>query len=59
MKRVNQREHLPYQIEASIGYVLTDPRSKRELDDYVEEADALMYEVKKRNRKHREVNSVR
>ena len=59
LKRVNQREHLPYQIEASIGYVLTDPRSKRELDDYVEEADALMYEVKKRNRKNREVNSVR
>ena len=50
----NAKSGLPYQIEASIGYVLTDAKSSAELDDYVEEADELMYEVKKRNRKNRQ-----
>lgn len=56
---VNERENLPYQIEASTGYVITNPKSKRELDDYVKEADGRMYEVKKRNRKNREANAGR
>ena len=50
----NANSGLPYQIEASIGYVLTDSKSTVELDDYVKEADELMYEVKKRNRKNRQ-----
>ena len=54
LKNANERANLPYQIEASIGYVLTDAKSKAELDDYVEEADELMYEVKKQNRKNRQ-----
>jgi diguanylate cyclase (GGDEF)-like protein len=54
----NAQSGLPYQIEASIGYVLTNPKSKAELDDYVEEADELMYEVKKRNRKNRQSYSA-
>ncbi len=49
----NQNSGLSYEIEASIGYVLTDVKSKKELDDYVEEADTLMYAVKKQNRKNR------
>ncbi|MBQ8798029.1 MAG: diguanylate cyclase [Lachnospiraceae bacterium] len=53
LKQVNDNSGLPYLIEASIGYVLTDSKSKLELDDYVKEADELMYEVKKRNRKNR------
>lgn len=53
LQRVNDREQLPYRIEASIGFVLTDTRSKGDLDDYVEEADGLMYEVKEKNRKNR------
>lgn len=53
LKQVNDNSGLPYLIEASIGYVLTDTKSKLELDDYVKEADDLMYEVKKRNRKNR------
>ena len=54
----NAQSGLQYQIEASIGYVLTDGKRKAELDDYVEEADALMYEVKKRNRKNRQSYSA-
>ncbi len=53
LEKTNEKANLPYQIEASIGYVLTEPKSKKELDEYVEEADALMYEVKKKNRKNR------
>jgi len=58
LEAANAESGLPYQIEASIGYVLTDPKSATELDDYVEEADTLMYEVKKRNRKNRQSYSV-
>ena len=54
----NAQSGLQYQIEASIGYVLTDGKRKAELDDYVDEADALMYEVKKRNRKNRQSYSA-
>lgn len=54
LAKTNAENDLPYQIEASIGYVLTDVKSKKELDEYVEEADTLMYEVKKQNRKNRQ-----
>ena len=53
LRRQNEESGLPYPIEASIGYVLTNPKSKDELDDYVKKADELMYEVKKKNRKNR------
>lgn len=53
LELANSGEEYPYRLEASIGYVLTDPKSKKELDAYVEEADSLMYEVKKRNKKQR------
>lgn len=54
LELLNEKENLPYCVEASIGYVLTDPKSDRELDDYVAEADDLMYQEKKHNRKCRE-----
>ena len=54
LEKENSSSGLEYKIEASIGYVLTDPKNEAELDDYVEEADSLMYEVKKRNRKNRQ-----
>ncbi|MCH5272998.1 MAG: GGDEF domain-containing protein [Lachnospiraceae bacterium] len=50
---LNEKENLPYLIEASIGYVLTDPKGKKDLDAYVVEADELMYAIKKQNRKNR------
>ncbi len=45
---------LPYPISASIGCVRTDMRTTKTLDDYVREADAMMYAekvAKKVNRK--------
>lgn len=53
LKDANETSGLPYVIEASIGYVLSDVKGVAELDDYVKAADALMYEVKKQSRKDR------
>ena len=38
----------PYQISASCGYVVTDPLRKETLQEYVKEADKLMYEIKQK-----------
>ena len=44
----NREATLPYKITVSIGYVITDPeeRPKASLQDYIREADNLMYKVK-------------
>ena len=56
-KRIEERieekkkeNKLPYELTASIGYVTTDPKERPNADlwDYVREADALMYLIKKR-----------
>lgn len=36
----------PFKFSISVGYVLTDPKSKRTVNDYVDEADRLMYDIK-------------
>ena len=36
----------PFKFSISIGYVLTDPSSDKNVNDYVEGADAMMYEIK-------------
>ncbi|MCR5087948.1 MAG: GGDEF domain-containing protein [Oscillospiraceae bacterium] len=46
-----ERAELPCTPGVSAGYVLTDPQSARSLDDYVEEADGLMYREKSLRRK--------
>ena len=38
----------PYQISASCGYVVTDPNGTMTLQEYIKEADKLMYENKKK-----------
>lgn len=47
LEKKNQDGSIPYQISASCGYVLTDPDSDKRLEDYIREADALMYEIKR------------
>ena len=46
---VNKEKTVPYDISASIGYVVSNPVSRPEagLQDYIREADKLMYEIKK------------
>lgn len=36
----------PYEISASCGYVITDPEIPGSLQDYVKEADNIMYKIK-------------
>lgn len=36
----------PYEISASCGYVITDPERNASLQDYVKEADNIMYKIK-------------
>ena len=36
----------PFKFSISVGYVLTDPASDKNVNDYVEEADVMMYEIK-------------
>ncbi len=38
---------LPFTLEASIGYIMTDPGSSYTLAEYVKKADDIMYEAKK------------
>jgi diguanylate cyclase (GGDEF)-like protein len=41
------------QISISIGTIVTDPSSSKSFDEYISEADALMYEVKKEKKARR------
>ena len=42
----NHNSSRPYKITASCAYVVTDPSSGKVLEDYVREADQLMYRIK-------------
>ena len=46
IERENMLGVNPFKFSLSIGYVLTDPQSAKSVNDYVEEADVLMYEIK-------------
>lgn len=49
LNEVNKRNIYPYDISVSIGYVVTTPaiRPNATLQDYIREADAKMYDIKK------------
>ncbi len=47
-KRV-MRMHLPFELGASCGYIMTDPSSPSTLAQYVKQADDIMYEHKKQS----------
>ncbi len=49
LEEENKRKTVPYDISVSIGYVVSDPvaRPDARLQDYIREADRLMYEIKK------------
>lgn len=44
---------LPFDLEISIGSAITDPALDRSLDDYVKEADNMMYQEKTEKKVHR------
>ena len=47
LEKRNHDGNQPYRISASCGYVITDPDSDLTLQDYIKEADKLMYEIKR------------
>lgn len=52
---VKTERKLPYPLSVSIGYVCTDMSTEKELDDYVREADEVMYQKKVLRKMNREV----
>lgn len=48
LEKKNQDGSIPYQLTVSCGYVITDPEKGQtmSLQDYIREADRLMYEIK-------------
>ena len=47
MEAKNNDGTRPYRISASCGYVITEPDSGNPLQEYIREADKLMYEIKR------------
>lgn len=48
VKRQVNHMMLPFPLDASVGYIMTDPTSSYTLAEYVKKADDIMYEAKKR-----------
>ena len=51
LKYLDEKNHdgsQPYKISASCGFVVSDPDKQETLQDYVQEADRMMYEIKKK-----------
>lgn len=48
IKRNSKKAKLPYKLTASCGYVITDPKDSRSLQDYIKLADNMMYEIKRK-----------
>lgn len=42
-----RERNLSYELGVSCGYVITDPRSGLNLQDYIKAADEVMYEIKR------------
>lgn len=53
LDRRSREEGIPNGLHFSSGYVLTDTEGLKPLDEYVEQADALMYAEKKRKKSKR------
>lgn len=59
MEKKNHDGSSPFQISASCGYVITDPESGYPLQEYIREADRLMYEIKREVHARDEVERAR
>ena len=49
LAKINEEHNVPYTLSVSIGFVVSDPVNRPDavLQDYIREADKLMYEIKK------------
>ena len=48
VKETTDAQKLSYHLDVSCGYVLTDPESPASLQDYIKQADDMMYEIKRK-----------
>lgn len=48
-----ERMELPFELSASVGAIYTDWSSDKTLDDYIREADEIMYKEKMKKKVHR------
>lgn len=53
-REIVAQEKLPFELEFSIGYVITDPDGDKTLEEYVREADHSMYQEKMQRRVSRQ-----
>lgn len=53
-REIAAQEKLPFELEFSIGYVITDPDGDKTLEEYVREADHSMYQEKMQRRVSRQ-----
>ena len=47
LKSLCRARKIPGKVSVSCGYVITDPKSGKTLDEYINEADKVMYAIKK------------
>ncbi len=47
----NQKNEIPYRLDASIGYYIVSPGDSITLDEAIEKADVMMYENKKKKKR--------
>ena len=48
LKTLFKAKKTPCKVSVSCGYVITDPKSGKSFDDYINEADKVMYAIKKK-----------
>lgn len=48
LKALCKARKLPGKVSVSCGYVITDPESGKTIDEYINEADKVMYSIKKK-----------
>lgn len=53
LSRIREAEKFPYELSVSIGLSVSDPSSSRKFEDYVKEADEMMYREKIRKKVNR------
>lgn len=50
IERINEEVNKPYELSMSIGIAVYDPEKPRSLDEFMAEADILMYKEKEKKK---------
>ena len=48
LAKLYKAKKIPCKVTVSCGYVITDPKSGKTFEEYINEADKVMYEIKKK-----------